>query len=215
MFSPGFCYSPIVPTLIPTYLIYRKPHSLPLLLFLKYIRYFGFNIKYIWYNNNMPRSTASSATRFKSQFSALWYLRLIFYSQNLCIIYIGIPELLLLTAGAFLIYADIRTNFSYILVSDKFRKKLCVENLFVRKISVRKIFCWKACTEKLFASFVRKKLRDYKGCSKRSVNRNWLCGKHIDWINDGFVVWKNYYSVSLCFHLDFLFSFFFWNFTEQ
>ena len=53
----------------------------------------------------------------------------------------------MLTAGAFLIYADIPTNFSYILVSDKFRKKLCVENLFVRKISVRKIFCWKACTE--------------------------------------------------------------------
>ena len=135
-----------------------KTSLAPLLLFLKYIRYFGLNIKYIWYCGNSIVQTTSVTVGSKSLFSALWYPSLIFYSQNLCIIYIGILELLLLTAGAFLIYADICTIFSYILVSDKFRKKLCVENLFVRKISVRKIFCWEACTEKLSASVVRKKL---------------------------------------------------------
>ena len=46
----------------------------------------------------------------------------------------------MLTAGAFLIYAGIRTNFSYILVSDKFRKKLCVENLFWGKSLCGKSF---------------------------------------------------------------------------
>ena len=29
------------------------------------------------------------------------------------------------------------------------------------------------------------------------MNRNWLCGKHIDWINDGFVVRKIYHFISL------------------
>ena len=41
MFSPGFCYSSIVSTLIPTYLIYGKPHSLP---FFSFSNIFGTSV---------------------------------------------------------------------------------------------------------------------------------------------------------------------------
>lgn len=82
--------------------------------------------------------------------------------------------MLLLTAGALLKYADIHANFSYILVSDKIRKKLCAKNLYVWKISVWKISHGKSLYGKTFCFGCKEKV---KGSLKLFGKK---CGQELD-----------------------------------